>query len=198
MCDTRISRGLWLQQKPFVKRFRGLKFLRTVLLLPFGAVLCWHTQLPRNSPSHRCVRCAFQCHRSTPSEAECELRMVLAQVVQRALRQKLFGGWSGTVSARISAGNGSGMLAMLISPANTDRQDFTPDAFVAVECLEESGSEKVLHEPGKIPSVGVKIHEGDLQDASRCELCDCIGCSSQCKWHSEQHHPQQDHNSTQR
>ena len=134
----------------------------------------------------------------TPCEAECELRMVLAQVVQRALRQKLFGGWSGTVSARISAGNGSGMLAMLISPANTDRQDFTPDAFVAVECQEESGSEKVLHEPGKIPSVGVKIHEGDLQDASRCELCDCIGCSSQCKWHSEQHHPQQDHNSTQR
>ena len=79
--------------------------------------------------------------------------MVLAQVVQRALRQKLFGGWSGTVSARISAGNGSGMLEMLISPANTDRQDFTPDTFVAVECLEESGSEKVLHEPGKIPTV---------------------------------------------
>ena len=48
---------------------------------------------------------------------------------------------------------------MLISPANTDRQDFTPDAFVAVECQEESGSEKVLHEPGKIPSVGVKTHE---------------------------------------
>jgi len=85
------------------------------------------------------------------SDAERELRTLLARITQRALRQRLFGAWAGALSARLSDD------VFLVSPSNTDRADITPDSFVAVRIV-DGGKRLVYRSGGAAPSIGVFSH----------------------------------------
>lgn len=102
------------------------------------------------------VRCrCSSCPGDVPAtDAEREMRHELAAVVQRAVRQRLFGGWTGTVSARVADD------VFLVSPSNTDRADIAPESFVAVRVL-DGGARAVFRSgtgDGSVPSVGVFAH----------------------------------------
>ena len=83
--------------------------------------------------------------RGAYTEEEREVRRSMAEFIRRAYRQRLFGSFHGTCSARLSGG------AFLITPRGADRGHMDADGLVLIK--------DGMRERGKQPSRRAKLHQ---------------------------------------